>query len=533
MSYNTLRQEMPALYAMHFSSDRKRMTTVVRYRDHLVALCKGAPEWLLQHSTHYLGDDGQPRPWTGDRRTAADAWLRSAAGRAMRTLAFGYAVLPPDTPDTEDQLHERRDLLETDFIFVGCAAIRDPLRPEVKGAIAECCSAGIEVKMITGDNVETARAIAYEVGLIDDAAAVIDQDGAVVLTSPRYNEYLSELNAILGQEVLAPAQVQRREELTRRLMGLRVLAQARPLDKYNLVELLQAQQQVVAMTGDGTNDAPALKKADVGLAMGISGTEVAKEASKIVLLDDSFATIVKAVHWGRSLYENIQRFIQFQLTINISALTIAFLGPFLGVRPPFTVLQLLWINVIMDTLASIALCSQPPRPGVMNQPPKRKDESIVTPTMLVTIFSTAAFFVVVMLVLLGGMEWYGWFRGSGPMSDEFQTLSVRQVSLFFTIYILFQIWNEINSRSLTPALSGFAGLAANPTFLVIVGLIFLVQVLIVSLPFLAAVFKVEPLGPLDWLLMVVGTASVLVFAEVTRRVRLFSGELRRNRLTKS
>ena len=149
-----------------------------------------------------------------------------------------------------------------------------------------------------------------------------------------------------------------------------------------MVELLQEQKHVVAVTGDGTNDAPALKKADVGLAMGIAGTEVAKEASKIVLLDDSFATIVKAVHWGRSLYENIQRFIQFQLTINVSALTIAFLGPFLGVKPPFTVLQLLWINVIMDTFASIALCSEPPRPGVMRLPPKRRDENILTPAML-------------------------------------------------------------------------------------------------------------------------------------------------------
>src|SRR6185312_8376769 len=199
----------------------------------------------------------------------------------------------------------------------------------------------------------------------------------------------------------------------------RVLARARPLDKYKMVELLQDQQQVVAVTGDGTNDAPALKKADVGLAMGIAGTEVAKEASKIVLLDDSFSTIVRADHWGRALYENIQRFVQFQLTINVSALTIAFLGPFLGLKPPFTVLQLLWINVIMDTFAAIALCSEPPRPGLMTVPPKRRDESILTRAMLGNIFITAGFFVVVMIGLLVGMEHFRWFDdGTGPKSAE-------------------------------------------------------------------------------------------------------------------
>ena len=198
-------------------------------------------------------------------------------------------------------------------------------------------------------------------------------------------------------------------QLTELLPRLHVLARALPADKYRIVELLQAQQHVVAMTGDGTNDAPALKKADVGLAMGVSGTEVAKEASKIVLLDDAFSTIVRGVHWGRALYENIQRFIQFQLTINVSALVIAFLGPFLGLKPPFTVLQLLWINVIMDTFAAIALCSEPPRANLMARPPKRRDESIVTPAMRGNIFITAAFFVVVMT----GACWSGCSTADG------------------------------------------------------------------------------------------------------------------------
>jgi len=355
------------------------------------------------------------------------------------------------------------------------------------------------VKMITGDNVETARAIAADVGLIDRGAA-IDVPGAPVMTSPAL-EAMDD------------------ETLKARLPALRVVARARPLDKYRLVKALQELGQVVAVTGDGTNDAPALKRADVGLAMGIAGTEVAKEASKIVLLDDAFSTIVKAVHWGRALYENIQRFLQFQLTINASALTIAFLGPFFGVKPPFTVLQLLWINVIMDTFASIALCSEPPRPAVMAQPPKRRDESILTRPMLGTIFTTAAFFVVVMMALLAGMEWYGWFRGGGAPSAEFPGLSARQVSIFFSVYVFFQVWNQVNCRSLTPEESGLSGLGRNPTFLAIAGTVALVQVLIVSVPFLAGVFKVEPLGLVDWVWIVVGTASVVAFAEVARRLR--------------
>ncbi len=208
------------------------------------------------------------------------------------------------------------------------------------------------------------------------------------------------------------------DELKQHLPKLRIVARARPLDKFRMVRLLQELGEVVAVTGDGTNDAPALKKADVGLAMGIAGTEVAKEASKIVLLDDAFSTIVKAVHWGRSLYENIQRFIQFQLTINVSALTITFLGILLfGVKAPFTVLQLLWINVIMDTFASIALCSEPPRPGVMALPPKRSDENIVTPAMVRTIFVTAGFFVVVMLGLLVMMKGEPAIRAGSPASS--------------------------------------------------------------------------------------------------------------------
>jgi Ca2+-transporting ATPase len=502
LAYPKLRLQFEPLYQVHFSSERKRMSTVIRYGSGLVALVKGAPEWVLQQSTHYQAADGTVRVWTAAAREAVQALLRDTAAQAMRTLAFGYARLPEDTPADEDGLHARRETIESGLVFAGFVAIRDPLRDDVKDAVRQCRGAGIEVKMITGDNVETARAIGAEIGLLDGP-------DALMLTSPEFNA-LSD------------------DAVKERMPRLRILARARPLDKFRMVKLLQEQAEVVAVTGDGTNDAPALKKADVGLAMGQAGTEVAKEASKIVLLDDAFSTIVKAVHWGRSLYENIQRFIQFQLTINVSALVIAFLGALIGIKPPFTILQLLWINVIMDTFAAIALCSEPPRPGLMALPPKRRDENILSRSMMRTIGTTAAFFIVVMMGLLLVMkgspagpaapEDRGWFAGTGPWSTEFTYFTVRQVSIFFTVYVFFQVWNEINCRSLVPEVSGFRGLFRNPTFLGIAATIVVCQVLIVT--FGGEIFKVEPLGLVDWLAIAAFTSSVLIFAEGARRVRL-------------
>jgi Ca2+-transporting ATPase len=548
--YEKQRLDHAVLYQKHFSSERKRMTSVIRRADGgLLVLVKGAPEKLLENAREGLAADGTRRPLTDDVRKKIANQLRDAASLAMRTLGFAFADLPAGTPADEDGLAALGDKLEQNLVFAGFVAIRDPLRDDVKDAVAKCRSAGIKVKMITGDNVETARAIAFDIGLVDRRDAQINTPDAAILTSDK----LAELTD---------------EELKTRLPSIVVLARARPLDKYRIVKLLQELNEVVAVTGDGTNDAPALKKADVGLAMGIAGTEVAKEASKIVLLDDSFATIVKAVQWGRSLYENIQRFIQFQLTINVSALTIAFLGPFFGVKAPFTVLQLLWINVIMDTFASIALCSEPPREGVMDLPPKRRDEDIVTPVMKKTILITATFFIVTMLTLLvlmkGNPNKPGLFADQGEQMWAFEsagsrmaleadyleqvkgsewrikpaerlpekadedikrlaglqgevTFTVFQVGLFFSIYVFFQVWNQINCRSLTPETSGFHNLFCNGMFLLIAGATAVGQVLIISIG--GRVFKVEPLSLLQWLLIIVGTSSVLVFAEIARVIR--------------
>jgi Ca2+-transporting ATPase len=520
--YAAYRVEYTPVYRVPFSSEFKRMTTVVHVAGRAVVLVKGAPEVLLDRCTKVLDASGAVQDISFTIREAIRAQLAAAAGQAMRTLAFAHA-------EVAEELPPERDELERNLVFAGFVAIRDPLRADVREAVERCRAAGIEVAMITGDNVDTASAIARDAGLFDTP-------DAIVLTSDEFAK-LSDA------------------EIKARLPRLRVLARAKPLDKYRLVKLLQEEDQVVAMTGDGTNDAPSLKKADVGLAMGLSGTEVAKEASKIVLLDDAFSTIVKAVHWGRALYENIQRFIQFQLTINVSALAIALLGPFLGFRPPFTVLQLLWINVIMDTFAAIALCSEPPRRGLMRVPPKRRGESILTPAMRSNIFLTAGFFVVVMLSLLwamagtpeqpglfaqadGNANWLvrsgvderplpaselqkgadgQWYTADGsphPVQVEF---TVYQVTLFFTIYVFFQVWNQINCRSLSPEVSGLRGLWRNPYFLVIASLTIIGQVLIVT--FGGAVFDVEPLRLSDWIAIAVATSSVLVFAEIARQVR--------------
>jgi Ca2+-transporting ATPase len=512
LDYRKLRLQFEPLYQIHFSSERKRMTSVVRYGDRIVTLVKGAPEYVLDQCGRYAAGDGTAHELTAEARENIKAQLKDAAGHAMRTLGFAYAVLPDGVPTDADGLHECKEKLEEGLIFAGFCAIRDPLRDDVPEAVRKCRQAGIEVKMVTGDNIETAKAIGKQIGLLD-------RPDAVVLTGP-------EFKAKTDEELLAV------------LPKMTILSRAQPLDKYRLVRLLQQLNHVVAVTGDGTNDAPALKTADVGLSMGKAGTEVAKEASKIVLLDDSFATIVRAVHWGRALYENIQRFIQFQLTINVSALTIAFLGPFFGVKPPFTVLQLLWINVIMDTFAAIALCSEPPREGLMKVAPKKKDENILTPGMLGNIFTTAAFFVVVMmglllamerppveggnwlLNLLGRPEGIGLFAGEGDLAQptkDFPELTYHQATIFFTVYVFFQVWNQINCRSLVPEESGLKNLFGNPTFLGIASLTLIGQIIIVTFGY--DIFQVRPLGVLEWLAIAGATSSVLLFAELARRFR--------------
>jgi Ca2+-transporting ATPase len=483
--YATIRANSTIKHKGLFSPERKTMSTTINHDSEEITLVKGAPEIIIASCKFMMQQDGTIQNLDaidlGNIRQA----MEQAASQAMRVLGF---AIKQKTTDSDDAL-----------TLCGFICIQDPLRPEVRNAIADCKSAGIQVIMITGDNPITANAIGVEAGLaIDGKTELITSDILAQMTDEQVKEHLPKLT---------------------------ILARAKPLDKYRIVKLLQEMQHVVAVTGDGTNDAPALKKADVGLSMGITGTEVAKEASKIVLLDDSFSTIVKAVLWGRALYENIQRFLQFQLTINLSALVIAFFGPFIGVRPPFTVLQLLWINVIMDSFAAIALCSEEPRIGLLHQKPKTRSESIITKTMAWEIVSTALFFVIAMLALLLGMKNYGWFSGGmAPDTEwEFSPLNAHQVSIFFTTYVLFQVWNIINCRSLSAYESGLKGVFTNPTFLAIMLLILLGQIIIIQTG--GSIFKVQPLGLFDWLIIIAATSIVIIKAEVSR----FFQRIRKNK----
>ncbi len=277
------------------------------------------------------------------------------------------------------------------------------------------------------------------------------------------------------------------------------------MDKLRLVRLLQEKREVVAVTGDGTNDAPALNHAKVGLAMGKTGTAVAKEAADIVLLDDSFGSIVNAVRWGRGLYENIQRFIVFQLTINVVALGIALVGPFVGVNMPLTVMQMLWVNLIMDTFAALALATEAPHAGVLLRRPRDPDAFIVTPVMARLVFGVGAIFLVILLALLFVLP---------GLRDAQSPEHLRSATIFFSVFVILQFWNLFNARTLGTGASAFAGLFRNRAFLLIAALILFGQIALVQ--FGGEVFRTVPLGAVDWLVIVAATSPVLVIGELLR-----------------
>jgi Ca2+-transporting ATPase len=393
----------------------------------------------------------------------------------MRTLGFACRENPGSGDDLAEEAKE--------LVWLGFTAIADPVRPDVPAAVANCRRAGIRVKVVTGDNPETAREIGRQIHLWEAGES---EEGTVMT----------------GLEFAALDETQTLEAAKR----LRIMARARPNDKLKLVRALRASGEVVAVTGDGTNDAPALNNADVGIAMGKTGTSVAKEASDIILLDDSFSSIVNAVMWGRSLYRNIQRFLLFQLTVNVVALTIAMSGPFLGIDLPLTVIQMLWVNLIMDTFAALALATEPPDPKVMEQPPRRNSAFIVTPAMWRGIFGGGIVFLAVLVALLLRIRGLGLEAGSAAESH--------QLTVFFCVFVLLQFWNLFNAKCFGTGESIFRHLANNRAFLAIAAGILIGQILMVQ--FGGKVFRTDPLNFMEWTAIIAGTSLILWGRELFR-----------------
>jgi len=442
IDYGQVRAETPGAKQHLFDGNRKRMSTVIRIDGRSWLLVKGAPEILAALCT-------ETPDLTG---------VSALASRAMRTIAFAHREITGD------------DETETALVWDGYAGIRDPLRDNIAASVAACSSAGIRVRMVTGDNPDTARAIAREAGILGTGTVVLGE----------------------AFRSLSP------EEQAEESRTIDVMARAGPLDKLLLVEALRKNGDVVAVTGDGTNDAPALRDADVGFAMGIAGTEVAREAGDIILLDDSFASIARAVSWGRSLYENIQRFLLFQLTINFSACLLVFIVPLLGYPEPFTIIQILWINIIMDTLAAFALCSEAPHEGLMNRKPVPRDATIITPFMILSIVVTGTCFV-----LAGILQVSTGFLGG--------TTTAGIATVFFSAFILAAVWNGVNCRALDGEMPPFFG---NPLFFAIMGGVIAIQMAIVQ--FGGAVFETVPLSAFQWAMIIILTAPVLVIGFLLR-----------------
>ncbi|MBL8130351.1 MAG: cation-translocating P-type ATPase [Anaerolineae bacterium] len=460
-----------------FSAERKYMGTLgLSYAVGWTVLhVKGAPEIVLEQCSSIALNAEDSAPLTPQQRDGILDELVDFQRRGMRTLAFAYKPIQPGSGlDVED--------LAEDMVWLGFVAIADPIRQEVPGAVAACRDAGIDVKIITGDTAETAREIARQIGLWDDA-----RDGR----TPYALMSGVDIAMLEGEELLKAAK------------ALKVLYRARPKDKLLVVTTLRDNGEVVAVTGDGTNDAPALNFANVGLAMG-SGTDIAKEASDIVLLDDSFGSIVSAVMWGRSLYRNIQRFILFQLTINVAALGIALLGPFIGVEFPLTVIQMLWVNLIMDTFASLALATEPARRDVLNDKPRRSTDFIITPDIGLRILLMGGAFIVALVAALLLMQTDG-------------AVTTHELSLFYAGFILLQFWNLFNARILFRNVSLLDGIKENQAFIAIAAAILVGTILIVT--FGGDIFRTEPLSVLEWAALLALTAPVLLFGSVMRRLR--------------
>ncbi|MCI7179999.1 MAG: calcium-translocating P-type ATPase, PMCA-type [Lachnospiraceae bacterium] len=473
VDYRTLRESVNVVQELPFSTERKYMATVVESAaipGKKVLYVKGAPEIIFDLCKVANVD-----------KAVVDMQLNSYQERAMRTLGFAYQVL-----ENDDAVIENGKLVAASLHFIGIAAIADPVRADVHDAVKECLDAGISVKIVTGDTPGTAKEIGRQIGLWSST----DTDN----------------NIITGPEFAALTD----EQLLDRVLDLKIIARARPMDKKRLVEALQKKNQVVAVTGDGTNDAPALHTAHVGLSMG-DGTSVAKEASDITIIDNSFSSIGKAVMWGRSLYQNIQRFLLFQLTVNVTACFLVLCGAFMGTESPLTVTQMLWINLIMDTFAAMALASLPPSESVMQDKPRNRNAFILNKQMITNIVGVGGFFFVMLLGLLYIFQHADIHQLTDLLTlqlGEKGHVTAYELTLLFTIFVMTHFFYLFNARAFETGRSAlhFKGCKG---LLTIVAIIMIGQVAMVEIPGIQQFFNVCGLSLQDWIIIIVGSSLVL------------------------
>lgn len=477
--YRNIRGGARVVAELPFTTERKYMATVVDCSDGIRRMyIKGAPEIVLGLSSV-------------SGKAEADIYdeLSGFQQKAMRTLGFACAELAGN--DLNFDFSGPVSGLHSEIRFQGIVAISDPVRPDVPDAIKECLAAGIDVKIVTGDTPGTACEIGRQIGLYDCGAP----EGSMI-TGPEFGRLTDE-------------------ELLERVQDIKIIARARPMDKKRLVEALQGCNEVVAVTGDGTNDAPALKAAHVGLSMG-DGTAVAKEASDITIIDNSFSSIGRAVMWGRSLYQNIQRFILFQMTVNVAACLIVLAGAFMGTESPLTVTQMLWVNLIMDTFAAMALASLPPSRTVMKDRPRSRTSFIIKPAMWRFIFSTGFVFFVILLGLVYVFE-HADITSLSQLAKVHigvkSGLTSYEISLIFTVFVMLQFWNMFNARAFETGNSALQ-LRHCGEFLMIAAIIFVGQIFIVT--FGGEFFSVTPLRFSDWIIITCATSLVLWTGELCR-----------------
>lgn len=478
-NYLTLREEAPVVDQLTFSTERKYMATVVKspLLGKKVLYVKGAPEIVLANSQR-VATNGTYKP-VDACKSGIEKQLLDYQNQAMRTLGFAYQTIE-DGQDESFFVNGR--LHNNDLTYLGIVAISDPVRSDVPAAVQSCLNAGIDVKIVTGDTPGTAKEIGRQIGTWKPE----DTDRNII-TGP-------DFEALTNEEALD------------RVLDLKIMCRARPTDKQRLVQLLQKKGAVVAVTGDGTNDAPALKAAQVGLSMG-DGTSVAKEASDITILDNSFGSITRAVMWGRSLYRNIQKFLLFQLTINVAACLIVLLGSLFGTESPLTITQMLWVNLIMDTFAAGALASLPPNERVMKDKPRRSGKDgdfIITRPMAYNIFGVGIAFV---LILMGVLYYFHAQTGLTP----------HDLSWFFSFFVMLQFWNMFNAKAFMEGRSAFANLKESKSFLFVALLILIGQYLIVT--FGGEMFNVVPLSLKDWGIIIGSSSLVLGVGEIARGIK--------------